>query len=126
MYWFQGSVNLITIHRQKHHKLHSVHPYMPVRYEIFSHFQTYAFPSLISLPLISKYLILFCGLLSHPTTQIQELWVGYTSISLDNLQVGQFRVGGLFFSIILNNSEQNGFSLIYHPQMFETDGGSNL
>lgn len=52
MYWFQGSVNLFTIHRQKHHKLHSVHLYMQVQYEIFSHFQTYAFPSLISLPLI--------------------------------------------------------------------------
>lgn len=45
--------------------------------------------------------------MSHPTTQIQELWVGYTSISPDNLRVGQFRIGGLFYSIILNNAEQN-------------------
>jgi hypothetical protein len=45
--------------------------------------------------------------MSHPTTQTQELWVGYTSISLDNVRVGQSRIGGLWFSIILNNGEQN-------------------
>jgi hypothetical protein len=45
--------------------------------------------------------------MSHPTAQTQELWVGYTSISLDNPQVGQFGVRTQFFSIILNNAEQN-------------------
>ena len=55
----------------------------------------------------SIYLITVYSLLSHPTTQIQELWIGYTSISPDNPQVGQIRVGGLTFSIILSNGQQN-------------------
>jgi hypothetical protein len=57
----------------------------------------------------SKYLILGSSLLSHPTTQTQELWISYTSISRDNPQVGQFRIGGLFCSIRLDNGEQNWF-----------------
>jgi hypothetical protein len=57
----------------------------------------------------SKYMILGSSLLSRPTTQTQELWIGYTSISRDNSQVGQFRIGGLFCSIRLNNGEQNWF-----------------
>lgn len=55
----------------------------------------------------SIYLIAVSSLLSIPTTQIQELWIGYTSISPDNPQVGQIRVGGLTFSIILSNGQQN-------------------
>ena len=45
--------------------------------------------------------------MSHPTAQTQELWVGYTSISLDNPQVGRFGVRTQFSFIILNNTEQN-------------------
>lgn len=45
--------------------------------------------------------------MSHPTTQIQELWNSYIGSSVDNPQIGQIRWGGLFFSIILNNAQQN-------------------
>lgn len=53
-----------------------------------------------------KCLILGPSLLSHQT---QELWIGHTSISLDNPQVGKFRVMGLFSSIRLNDREENWF-----------------
>jgi len=45
--------------------------------------------------------------LSHTRAQIQELWIGYTSITPDNPQVGKFRCGGLIYSVTLKNAEQN-------------------
>jgi hypothetical protein len=54
----------------------------------------------------SIYLTTACSLLSNPT-QIQELWIGYTSISPDNPQIGQIRMGGLTYSITLSNGQQN-------------------
>ena len=45
--------------------------------------------------------------MSNTTTQAQELWTSYTGSSVDNPQVGQIRWGGLFFSIILGNGQQN-------------------
>lgn len=52
------------------------------------------------------YLILSIIFLSHPTSQVQELWTSYIGSSTDT-QVGQIRWGGLFFSIILANGQQN-------------------
>jgi hypothetical protein len=45
--------------------------------------------------------------LSQSATQIQELWTGYIGSNVDNLQIGQIRWGGLFFSITIGNGQQN-------------------